>query len=274
MVNRVACFLTCGYTEAGEMQSFLRKMNSSLEFKQYLPNKTIKKRGEQRMVSSLVNGLTGQALLEKVYEILRKYSAEISQCVAILIEDDLDGRFLRGNDGQIDAYREEICQRVCALTREDMPVFLLYASPEIESWFIADWINGFGYAYCHREYEFDIPKPVRQYFVHHLREYVMNYVLQQYKNDIENYGLFDGTYVKLSDELIKAIEKDVKSYIVQQAYVNSQYAEQIASSRELYYSKKYHGGIMLREILPCKISEKIYMRHFRRAYDEIHNFQP
>lgn len=36
MVGKIACFLTCGYTEAGVMQSFLRKINGNYEFKQYL----------------------------------------------------------------------------------------------------------------------------------------------------------------------------------------------------------------------------------------------
>lgn len=46
MVDRIACFLTCGYTEAGAMQFFLKKMNDKYEYKQYLPNKTIKKKGD------------------------------------------------------------------------------------------------------------------------------------------------------------------------------------------------------------------------------------
>lgn len=49
MVERVACFLTCGYTEAGAMQFFLKKINSKYEYKQYLPNKTIKKKGMQKI---------------------------------------------------------------------------------------------------------------------------------------------------------------------------------------------------------------------------------
>lgn len=49
MVNRVACFLTCGYTEAGAMQYFLKKINGNYEYKQYLPNKTIKKKGDSKV---------------------------------------------------------------------------------------------------------------------------------------------------------------------------------------------------------------------------------
>ncbi|MBP3609591.1 MAG: hypothetical protein J6J42_04560 [Lachnospiraceae bacterium] len=91
MVNRIACFLTCGYTEAGAMQYFLKKINDNYDYKQYLPNKTIKKKGDSKRISSDISGLTGEALFEKIYSILGKYRDEISKCKAVLIEDDLDG---------------------------------------------------------------------------------------------------------------------------------------------------------------------------------------
>lgn len=69
MVDRIACFLTCGYTEAGAMQFFLKKINDKYEYKQYLPNKTIKKKGDAKNISSNISGLTGEALLEKIYSI-------------------------------------------------------------------------------------------------------------------------------------------------------------------------------------------------------------
>mgnify|MGYP007081504028 CR=1 FL=1 len=43
MVDVIVCFLTCGYTEAGAMQFFLKKINDRYEYRQCLPNKTIKK---------------------------------------------------------------------------------------------------------------------------------------------------------------------------------------------------------------------------------------
>ena len=67
MVNRIACFITCGYTEAGAMQSFLKRINENFEYKQYLPNKTIKKKGMPKIIPDEINGLTGTALLEKIY---------------------------------------------------------------------------------------------------------------------------------------------------------------------------------------------------------------
>ena len=65
MVEKIACFLTCGYTEAGVMQSFLRKIDGNYEYKQYLPNKTIKKKGDPKTINPELSGLTGKKLLEK-----------------------------------------------------------------------------------------------------------------------------------------------------------------------------------------------------------------
>ena len=91
MVDVIACFLTCGYTEAGAMQFFLKKINDRYEYRQCLPNKTIKKKGMPKKIDDKMSGRTGEALLEKVYELIEKHRDEYSQCRAILVEDDLDG---------------------------------------------------------------------------------------------------------------------------------------------------------------------------------------
>lgn len=50
MVDVIVCFLTCGYTEAGAMQFFLKKINDRYEYRQCLPNKTIKKKGMPKKI--------------------------------------------------------------------------------------------------------------------------------------------------------------------------------------------------------------------------------
>lgn len=270
--GRVACFLTCGYTEAGEMQAFLHKMNPALEFKQYLPNKTKKRKGMPKDISHKNSGLTGAALLRKTYEVIRTYRSETSEWVAVLIEDDLDNRFYGWTDGQIDLHLAGIRQSVCRAAGREIPAFILYAAPEIESWFIADWNNGFGYLYERSEIDFDISKGVRKYFAHQLKDFIMTEILKEHQEDIENYGMVGGTYVKLSDELEEGIRQGVKLYIANQPHKNHSYVEQILASRVLAYSKRDHGGWMLREIMPEEIEKKAYMHHFRRAYDEIRDF--
>lgn len=268
MVERIACFLTCGYTEAGAMQFFLRKLNDKYEYKQYLPNKTIKKKGDSKSISSQISGLTGDALLEKIYNILEKNREEISTCSAVLIEDDLDGKFHDYDDKQIEEYKNQIIKEVRFRLKRDMPVFILYASPEVESWFLADWKNGFEYLYCDSGVVTDVGHSARQYFSYHLKQYLEHYILGQYSDNIEEFGWFQGNYVKLSDRIINAVQTEVKEYICKMKDRNVSFARQIEESRDLYYSKKLHGDRMLRNIQPETVALKC-RKYFRNTYNEI-----
>ena len=265
MVNRIACFLTCGYTEAGAMQSFFRKINHRYEFKQFLPNKTIKKKGMSKNISSDISGLTGDGLLEKIYEILDKHKNEINNCKAIIIEDDLDGRFFDWSDDMIQSYKQSIINNVHSILNNNLPVFLLYASPEIESWFLTDWDNGFGYIYSDNRFIPDLDTNVCLFFTHHLRQYIFQTILKNHSLNIEDYGFFDGKYYKLSDQLRSAVQSDVKQYIKTLSSCNEIYRQQILHSRHLFYSKKLHGDIMLRNINPNTISASC-KKHFSCFY--------
>ena len=138
MVDVIACFLTCGYTEAGAMQFFLKKINDRYEYRQCLPNKTIKKKGMPKKIDDKMSGRTGEALLEKVYELIEKHRDEYSQCRAILVEDDLDGRFAGYSQKEVGEYNRKIIEKIQDKLGKKLPVFVLYASPEAESWFIAE----------------------------------------------------------------------------------------------------------------------------------------
>ena len=260
VTKRIACFLTCGYTEAGAMQAFLKKINDNYEYRQYLPNKTIKKKGDSKTISPKISGLTGSALLEKVYTIIKNHAVEIAQCSGILIEDDLDGKFHNMAASDIELYTNSIKEKIYSIIENHIPIFILYASPEIESWFIADWDNGFGYIYNSSGCVTDIDTPAKIFFSHHLKQYINMYILKEYSNDIENYGYFNQIYYKLSDQIIEAIQTDVKEYISAMPNTNKLYSEQISSSRDLYYSKKLHGDRMLRNLEPSIIANKC--RHF------------
>lgn len=223
------------------------------------------------MISSEISGLTGEALLEKIYAILEKHKKEIVSCKAVLIEDDLDGKFYGMSEQEIRDYKKHIVQKVCKLLEKDMPVFILYASPEAESWFLADWNNGFGNVYSDAGCIHDVEAGARTFFVHHLKRYIEQNILMQYKDDIENYGFFDGTYYKLSEQLMNAIQVEVKDYIRELSHSNEDYIEQITSSRSLYYSKKLHGDKMLRNIVPEFVALKC-RRYFAFTYKEIAEF--
>lgn len=272
MVNTIACFLTCGYTEAGAMQFFLRKINDKYDYRQFLPNKTIKKRGDAKQINQEISGLTGEALLEKIYFIISKHREEIARCKAILIEDDLDGKFFNYSKDEIEIYQKNILSKIYEKLGTEIPVFILYASPEAESWFVADWKNGFEYLYCDSGIVDDLERNVKQFFSHHLKKYIDENVLKEYVDDIEEYGWFDGEYVKLSDKIIDAVQIEVKEYILQLPHVNVDYARQIAESKKLYYSKKLHGDRMLRNIQPELVAKKC-KRYFENTYNQIRHFE-
>ena len=97
--------------------------------------RTIKKKGDPKIINKDISGLTGEKLLEKIYTILENHKDEIDQCKAILIEDDLDGRFQGKSKEEIDKYKSDIVKRVQdILGNQEMKVFLLFASPEAEAW--------------------------------------------------------------------------------------------------------------------------------------------
>lgn len=271
MVSRVACFLTCGYTEAGAMQFFLRKINDSYEYKQYLPNKTIKKKGDAKIIKKEISGLTGEALLKKIYSILEKHKDEINTCKAVLIEDDLDGRFHNCDNETIKEYHDAIVAKVHSKLESDIPVFILYASPEVESWFITDWNNGFGYLYGKSNMIKDMEQKAKSFFLHHLRYYIHNEILKEYSHNIEEYGWFENGYVKLSDQIISVIQTNIKDYVRTLPQANSDCVKQIIESRDLYYSKKLHGDIMLRSIRPDVVAEKC-RQYFMGTYNELAYF--
>lgn len=271
MVDKIACFLTCGYTEAGAMQFFLRKMNDKYDYRQFLPNKTIKKKGDAKSIASDINGLTGEALLEKVCSIIEKHREEIAGCKAVLLEDDLDGRFFGFDEEQIQSYNQKIITKIYEKLGMEMPVFILYASPEAESWFIADWKNGFEYLYCYSGIVDDMGKNIRLFFSHHLRKYIENNILKEHTDSIEQYGWSNGEYTKLSDKIIDAVQTGVKEYIQEIPNVNDDYAKQILESKKLYYSKKLHGDRMLRNIQPALVAEKC-KTYFGNTYNEIADF--
>lgn len=270
MVNRIACFLTCGYTEAGAMQCFFKKINENYEYKQFLPNKTKKRKGSPKAINDKISGLSGEKLLEKIYSIMEHHSEEVNLCRAVIIEDDLDGLFYNWEEEQIEEYISNIVKNIKSRLREDMPVFIMYASPEIESWFIADWENGYKYLYQNSGVIKELDYNTREFFVHHLKDYIEKTILKEYKNDLESYGYINGIYVKLSEEIINAIQYGVKEYIKMVPRINKGLVEAICNSQELYYSKKTHGDLMLRNIQPSIVSGKC-TRYFRKTFNLIQN---
>ncbi len=271
MVDKIACFLTCGYTEAGAMQALLRKINGRYDYKQCLPNKSVKKKGTPKVIDKRVNGLTGEKLLEKVYEIIKAHKTDILGCKAIILEDDLDGRFYGWKEEQITDYKKTIIDKIHEILGQKIPVFILYAAPEVESWFIADWKNGFEYLYGCTGVIKDVESRAKLFFTHHLKQYIDVEILKEYANAVEDYGYFDGKYVKLSDQLKNGIQCGVKDYIAAIKGTNKDYVNQIVNSRDIFYLKSLHGNEMLKNISPEILADRC-REYFALFYHDLHNF--
>lgn len=265
-MKKVACFFTGGYTESGAMQDFLKKINPQIILKQFCPNKP-KRRWrpgvpfhEQMQIEKDMNGLTGEGLISYVYNYIETHLDEIVQFDAMLIEDDLDNRFFIDEiPGDIKTRRKaktqefiDYCQEVSDTIRTklskapDYPVIQLYASPEIESWFLGDWEHSFGCIYGPR-YEGILNHDENEYFGNRFQTYIRSNIVKEYIDCIEHYGYFEGNYHKLSKQLEVAITGDFKVKLNEQP---NDLAKRIAKNRNLYYSKRIHGDLMLRNLSP------------------------
>ena len=281
MVKQAACFFTGGYTESGALTGFLEKINQQVHFKQLCPNRP---RGRKRPraetdLKDEVSGLTGPALLDYVYHYLDKYPRDLADCDAVIIEDDLDGRFTElavpGDEKtrvsrKTQAFRDH-CQTVISEVQKRLgkdasfPVVLLFAAPEIEAWLLSDWEHTFGYVYGPKGTAV-LTADENRFFSSRFRPYVRDIVLQDYANEVENYGYFSGEYKKLSDQLVSALQ----SFQIElgKTEATSSHAKAIAFKRELRYSKMLHGDAMLRQLSPDEVRKKCTV-YFEEAFSQI-----
>lgn len=244
--NTIPCFFTCGYTEAGEMQSFLRKINDKYTYLQSLPNKLKKKKGDSKTISSDINGLTGEALFSKIIEIITKYKEDYIQSRYIIIEDDLDFRFKNSTKEDVKQYEEGKISEIHKIL-PDVEVLFLYACPEIEAWFIADWSNGFGCLKNDNPFLSTLSTADKQFFIHELNGCISTSILKKCGNDIELYPNFFEETEKLSELIQSIIKIDVFDSIKAK---NLKIYKNLISYSGICYSKKRHGSFMLRCIDP------------------------
>ena len=264
MVKKLACFFTGGYTEAsGYMQIFLKKINNRYEYEQCMPNSTRKRKGSPKKLIDEYNGITGEALISKVYEylktpvVMQKFNSGVFS--GILIEDDLDGRFDRLSPKEIEKYENSIRKNISEILGKNYPVYFVYASPEIESWFASDWDGGFGNFFCNGIEFRRFDKNLRRYFSILLRKRIEFDLLEGCRS-IERYTYANGQYRKLSRDIDNTIAE------INIIIDNTDTSAHIADNRSgFHYSKNEHGSRILRDINPDKVREKC-TEYFARCY--------
>jgi len=239
----VGYFCSAGCTETGGMAQFLKQINPELKWQRCFPavDKPNLKQGRMRATPiRAASGISGENLINRMLRIISEPFFELDQRYdLILVIDDLDCRF----DNDVEAYenwRLSTFKRVELALERPVLFEILFASPEIETWFISDWDNGFGREY--RDIEVRLKREI-------------NTLLGACQDCPEDYGgpLFNGscTY-KISAEIQAIIAK-------------------LSSSNHIYrYSKRINGPAMLNRLQADKVA-KTCTKYFRQVYMRLKN---
>ena len=260
--KRIACFFTGGYTEVNAMKVYLSKVNGNVDYIQLCPVGTRKSRLSIKTRSTIAaeqSGLTGPSLIDFVLTQIKdeKYHFSDEQYDAILIEDDKDNRFLsKLQDGTADidiaewqTHKQNVTNSIHAFY-PGIPVLFIYAAPEIEAWFLADWNNSFAKVY---KTERILSTTLNETFSIRFHQHINNHIVTtRYKNALESYGYFGGTYRKLSEEIQKALG-------------DNDFLKDQPCHQPVHYSKRTHGELMLEEIDPEKVCQ-VCGTFFREGY--------
>lgn len=270
---KIACYITGGWTECGYMTKFLEKINGHYDYRQRFPQKNVGKKGKARKQFK-IDGKTGKTLIKFVYDDIRRHKEELSEYVAILIEDDMDDRFFlesktKRDYDAIEKRKLEIQNEIKNIIQKpEMKVFFLYALPEIEAWFISDWESTFGMEYK------NVLSDINTYFNTTFRKFILNTVLTEKcaLGEIENYGYVMSEYQKLSDKLINSFQEyscSSESYKNNKVY--NERINRLIRENTVAYSKKIQGINMLQRLDPQKVAT--YCKHyFSKTYAELKEF--
>jgi hypothetical protein len=239
LVTTIAYFHTAGFTESGSLPNFLKKINPNVNWQRGFPayQKTKIAKGPHgstpiKQPRSQDSGITGEALINKMKAIVSEYKHDYLNIDWFVVVDDLDCSTPR------DIHSLE--QEMSLLLGRPVRCVILYAAPEVEAWFIADWNHSFGKHY---------PSAIANQLWHALSRYSP----RVQRNSIEMFGgpmkAQGGCTTKLSE-------------VIQRIF----YYQINAGHRA--YSKRYDGNEMLNNIEP-EIVAQVCTTHFLPAYRQL-----
>lgn len=262
---RAGYFCTGGHTELGAralavgghevaaIHAFLSKISPSIAFRRAFPavEKPGPKPGRARtsFKDPTDGGVTGARLVERMLERLAKhYRGDACDLDVVVLIDDADCRFLE--EGTFERWSDGLTRDVRASTEQPALCFVpLLASPEIESWLLSDWEQGFGLEY--RAIEVKLIRALARDEMLGSRPWIT----------IERFG---GKHVNGSCErkLSDAINQVLDAIAMEE--------EAPVERRSFAYSKRDNGPDMLRRIRPEKVAEVAGI-WFRPAYHQLVN---
>lgn len=246
MGKNIFVFASCGYCEYALLE-FLSKINPQVEWSLKLPYRKKKPKkaiSNSEIVQSLIdfiipseiNGLTGESISNYVLAQLERKPYLFEDCDVILLEDDTDTRAENINNPQQFLLHEKqsFSEKISCLIGENViETYILYAVPEIEAWFIADWNNGFG--------------SLDPYFSNKLARYIND----NFPLDIEQYRT--SVMGKMSDRIINECINNIARG---------------PEDRDKVYRKKVHGYLMLQSIEPDIVARRCRL-FFANTYREL-----
>jgi len=232
-VTKIGYFCTGGYTEIGAINSFLEKINPNIYWERCFPTADKPRLAIGRMNSTPIasySGITGSDLTEMMYDRLSKYYKH-SDFDGFLLIDDLDCRYHSNLAAGIDLFIETHSDNVQKILEKQVAFYVLFASPEVESWLLADWNNSFAKQY---------PQSV----AYKVQERLKKDIIKEYwDNNLELYG---GAFVNGGCE--SKISSEIQDTF---SLVGLDEQERVYS-----YSKRNEGVDMLRRIEPMQVGRK------------------
>jgi hypothetical protein len=142
---RVDLVVSAGFTEVGAKDVLSR---AGFEVRQISPARPKLGPRPGRKVSTVGAGTTGRHLERELLRVAAFHHDRDGLAEVVVLIDDADCRLVEGNRFDPEAFErwrrdleERLRQRI---EHPDLVLIVLLASPEIEAWFVADWLNGFG----------------------------------------------------------------------------------------------------------------------------------
>lgn len=274
---------TASHMEVMAVDEFLRKLNPRLSqydswirifparrLSQPRPLRSDAEPARRPPVMNPVSGVTGEALIAALVQVLQYKQDECPDVEILVIIDDADCRFSPGGPCRASAeedlaaalrgYCDTLTTRLRAALQRTLRVILLLAFPEGEAWLYADWSEGFG-----KEY------PALQ---HPLRNRITADILRG--TPVEEWGSWDAAKNSCASKFSQAIidlfdappgqgglfQKDAQT----QTWTPVDPAT--LATAETRYSKAVNGARMLRRIRPAVIAEEC-RQTFRPGYQEL-----
>ena len=232
MIPKVYVYATDSHSEI-TIGDFLLKVRSDIQWIVRSPNrpKPPKNAYVDEASFPMLTGRTGDDLEQFMLEEINAHPYILTECAAVLLEDDLDFR---------DAGENQAGFLQAQQARLDNKIICMYAAPEIETWFVEDWENSFG----------NVRIFSNQQIATRLRSAV-NRMKEECGGNLENYAQYHSD--KFSDWIIEKIEQIALDYDI------------IAP---ISYSKRLHGSKFLAEIDPEKVVQNCRV-YFAKAYHKI-----